>query len=138
MPLSQHFGFLRDDAGADQWQPVGNHRSEYEGCVWKSREAEIKRNDEIGCRAITAENYDRLTSNLGVRGSNPFRRASIPRKRLANFRQQDILLPDAVAAEASWKLECAILEKKLLKLAHEGGGAPTGVFGPAPHPRGRL
>ena len=36
-------------------------------------------------------------------------------KRLVNFCQQDFLLPDAVAAEASWKQECAISEKKLFE-----------------------
>jgi hypothetical protein len=37
------------------------------------------------------------------------------------------LLPDAFAAEATWKQECAISEKKTFRAnAVKGGGAPTG------------
>jgi hypothetical protein len=67
----------------------------------------LKRNAEprkICC--VWMEINGHQISNLGVRGSNPFRRAHHPFVTTREFLPPRFLLPDASAAEASWKHEC--------------------------------
>jgi hypothetical protein len=56
-----------------------------------------------------------------------------------NFCQQNFLLPDAFAAEATWKQECAISEKKTFRTdAVKGGGPPLGYLDRPPPPGAGL
>ena len=75
------------------------------------------------------------TSNLGVRGSNPFRRASIRLYGLNFLHQYDFPLPDGWAVEAIRKHKRDLNQNFFLNL---GGKGPRGGIWTSSHPHAGL